>query len=73
MHTLAQNLGGCRFPVDSIPALGYSVFMTMTYEIAMSAAKQAADVRMRAAGRTAWNRADYNEMVRTFNRLWPVR
>jgi hypothetical protein len=40
--------------------------------MAMAAGKDAADRRMRAAGRTKWNRADYNLMVRTFNRLFPV-
>ena len=45
---------------------------TMTYDIAMAAARDAGNARMRKAGRTAWNRGDYNEMVRTFNRLWPT-
>lgn len=44
---------------------------TMTYELAMAAARDAANARMRKAGRTRWNRADYNCMVATFNRLWP--
>jgi hypothetical protein len=46
--------------------------ITMTYELAMAAAKDAADRRMRKANRTKWNRADYNEMVRTFNGLYSV-
>ncbi len=45
--------------------------VTMTYDLAMAAAKDAANARMRKAGRTKWNRADYNHMVRVFNRLWP--
>jgi hypothetical protein len=44
--------------------------ITMAYEIAMAAGRDAANARMRKAGRTKWNRADYNEAVRTFNRLW---
>jgi hypothetical protein len=44
----------------------------MTYELAMSCAKDVANRRMRAAGRTTWNRADYNAMVREFNRLFPL-
>ena len=38
-------------------------------EAAAEAAKQANE-RMRKAGRTAWSRGDYNEAVRTFNKLW---
>lgn len=45
--------------------------MTMTHELAMAAAKDAANLRMRKAGRTTWNRADYNHCVRTFNKLFP--
>jgi hypothetical protein len=46
--------------------------ITMTYELAMAAGKDAANLRMRKAGRTVWNRADYNESVRTFNRFWSI-
>jgi hypothetical protein len=42
-----------------------------TYELAMAAGKDAANARMRKAGRSKWNRADYNEACRTFNRLFP--
>ena len=45
--------------------------ITMTYQLAMAAGTDAANRRMRAAGRTKWNRADYSEAARTFNRLWP--
>jgi hypothetical protein len=27
---------------------------------------------MRKAGRTVWNRADYNPAVTEFDRLWPI-
>ena len=40
-----------------------------TYELAMAAAKDSANRRMLAAGRTKWNRADYNMAARTFDRL----
>ena len=40
-----------------------------TYELAMAAAKDEANLRMRAAGRTKWNQADYNLAARTFDRL----
>ncbi len=46
--------------------------LTMTYGLAMRLAKESADRRMRAAGRSKWNRADYNHMVREFNALWPL-
>lgn len=43
----------------------------MTYELAMRLGKEAADRQMRSAGRSKWNRSDYNLMVRTFNHYWP--
>jgi len=43
----------------------------MTYEMAMAASRDAADARMRKAGRTTWSRADYNFAVATFKRLFP--
>ena len=43
----------------------------MTYEIAHAASTDAANARMRKAGRTKWSAGDYNEAVRVFNRLWP--
>lgn len=39
---------------------------TMTYEIAMAIGHDAATARMRKAGRTRWNKADYNASVRAF-------
>lgn len=44
---------------------------TMTYEIAMACAKDAANRKMRAAGRKGWDVDDYNQMCDTFDRLWP--
>jgi hypothetical protein len=38
-------------------------------EIARSVGQDAADRQMRKAGRTSWNRADYNLAARTMNRL----
>jgi len=43
----------------------------MTYDLAMAAARDAGDRHMCEADRTKWNQADYNAMVREFNRLWP--
>lgn len=42
----------------------------MTYELAMAAAKDAANAQMRKAGRKAWSQEDYNRAVETFNALW---
>jgi len=44
---------------------------TITREIALAAAKDAGNRSMRQAGRGAWNREDYNAVVREFDRLWP--
>ena len=43
---------------------------TMTYDLAMAIGHDAASLRMRRAGRTAWNRADYNANVRAFYRAF---
>ena len=43
----------------------------MNYELAMAAGMDAANRRMRAAGRSKWNRGDYNEVGKTFDRLMP--
>lgn len=43
----------------------------LTRSLAWSAATDAANRAMRARGRRAWSRADYNVAVRTFARLWP--
>lgn len=44
----------------------------MTYELAMAAGRDVANTQMRKAGRTAWSEADYNLMVATFERLYPL-
>jgi histone H3/H4 len=41
----------------------------MTEQIARAIAKDAANARMRKAGRVTWNRADYNLACRILNRL----
>lgn len=46
--------------------------ITMTYELAMAAGRDAANRRMRSEGRTRWNEDDYNEAVRVFEALWPL-
>jgi hypothetical protein len=46
--------------------------ITMNYELAMAAAKDEANRRMRKQGRKHWNRQDYNAAVKEFNRLWPI-
>jgi hypothetical protein len=45
--------------------------ITITYDLAMASAKDAANQQMRKAGRTAWNEDDYNLSVVKFHRLWP--
>lgn len=44
---------------------------TMTRDLAMAAARDAATAAMRHAGRRAWSVDDYNLCVATFDRLWP--
>src|ERR1043166_1733511 len=44
----------------------------MTYELAMAAGRDAANARMRKAGRKKWNKADYNEAVKVFKRLYKL-
>lgn len=41
----------------------------MGYHEAMEAGRKAAAERCRKAGRTKWSQDDYNEAVRTFDRL----
>ncbi len=41
-----------------------------TKALAKSAAADAANRQMRAAGRSRWSAADYNLAVRVFDRLW---
>jgi hypothetical protein len=45
----------------------------MTYELAHAAGMDAANARMRRAGRAKWNRADYNHCWEVFNRLFPMQ
>ena len=45
--------------------------MTMTYQIAMAAARDEGNRHMRKHGRTVWNEDDWNAMCAEFNRLWP--
>jgi hypothetical protein len=54
--------------------------MTMTYAIARAAGTDVANARMRKAGRSTWNKADYHAAARTFARLtrdmdaqWPAK
>jgi hypothetical protein len=44
--------------------------MKITKALAMAVARDAGNRSMRAAGRTVWAVADYNEACRTFDRLW---
>lgn len=46
--------------------------LTMTYELARACGQDAADRRMRKAGRKHWDADDYNEAVRVFEELWPL-
>lgn len=43
----------------------------MTRDLAWSAAQDAANTQMRAAGRSKWSPEDYALAVREFDRLWP--
>jgi hypothetical protein len=43
----------------------------VTYEVAMSAGRDAGNRSMRSAGRTAWNAEDYGAAALEFTRLWP--
>ena len=45
--------------------------IAMTYELAMAAAKDAANDQMRANRRTTWDMDDYNLACRTLARLCP--
>jgi hypothetical protein len=45
---------------------------TMTYDLAMAAAKDAAERQRRADGRTTWSAEDYQLSVDTFVRLFPL-
>ena len=54
------------------PTTGESKMRTWTYTLAMAAAKDAANSRMRKAGRKKWNVGDWNFMCETFDRLHGV-
>jgi hypothetical protein len=43
--------------------------LTMTYEIALAAGKDAANRNMRQNGRTVWNEDDYNAAVAVMDKL----
>ena len=45
--------------------------ISMTYDLAMAAAKDEANRQMRSAGRKVWSSDDYNLAVQTFERLLP--
>ncbi len=45
----------------------------ITRGLAMAAAKDAANRRMRALGRQRWDRGDFNEAVRVFDELMPPK
>ena len=47
--------------------------LVMTRELAIDAATDAANRRMRAARRSHWNRTDFHLMAQTFLRLNPMR
>ena len=47
--------------------------ITLTLPLAYAAGMDAANRRMRAAGRTAWNLADHAVACRTIARLWDFR
>ncbi len=47
--------------------------LVLTYDLALAASKDAANVHMRAERRTAWNVEDYAIACQTLDRLWPVQ
>jgi hypothetical protein len=47
--------------------------ITVTYEIAMAAGRDAGNRSMRAAGRTSWNEDDYDAAARLAARLLTKR
>ena len=46
--------------------------VTLTYEIAMAAGKDAANSSARAAGRSKWNHADYRKAVQVTAKLMAI-
>lgn len=47
--------------------------MQITYKLAMAAGRDAANRRMAKAGRTTWNRADYNHAAYVVTKLLGAR
>jgi hypothetical protein len=45
-------------------------FKVLTYDMAMAIGADAANQRMREAGRTRWNRGDYARACQVFNRAY---
>ena len=48
------------------------MIIKMDYSLAMAAARDEANRRMRKAGRKKWTRGDYNLACKTFNKLWSL-
>lgn len=46
--------------------------ITLTYNVAMWASRDAGSRNMRTHGRKQWNLDDWNVSVDEFNRLWPI-
>jgi hypothetical protein len=47
-------------------------WITMTYELAMAAGRDAGNRSMRKAGRSAWSEEDRDAAYEEFERLWPA-
>ena len=43
----------------------------LTYELIMASGRDAGNVSMRKAGRTAWNIDDWNAATEVVEKLWP--
>lgn len=48
------------------------IALTMTYELAMACARDAANRSMHAAGRSSWGPEDYTVAVRWMDKLYPA-
>lgn len=59
------------FSADQIVESLLEARPTMTYDMAMAAAKDEGMRNMRANGRDSWDEDDYNVMVQTFDKLFP--
>ncbi len=44
----------------------------LTRDLARAASQDAGNRAMKKGGRTVWDREDYNEAVKEFDRLWPL-